>query len=366
MHKIDFSSRRVINKYQGYCNSLKIWGYCLFLGLITACSTSKLPVISKANRGPVNYTIIYLIHGDANYLYHDQDGQPRKADLKVLSEAKWVAEHAKNGEVFIYHLKPETKIFYLFPRKDRRFLYYRNGKLVFEKNYSPRSNDKAFVTETKLYHHFHQPVTNNKKVLLYFGHEVPLKTGTHYFRSRPEALFSTALFAEGISKFIKSGSDKFDLVVLSTCDNGTPLMVQALSPFAWFVLASPFNLHLSHIDTKELHLLDEQGTLKTEKLAAKIGQSTYDRLSGFLQTVISLSLYNTDNLKTWLPEEATRYKSYLERKVDMVPSIENMDCSNLPFFTPNKTKRGVKVWYKPPRFGRDAGNNYFSGWGCKQ
>lgn len=356
------------SSYVESCSKIRA-GICfLFLAMITACSTTHLPVLNKTNQKPINYTIVYLIHGDANYLYHTPQGQPRQADKKVLREAKWLGEHAENGEVFIYHLKQETKILFFFPRKDRTFLYYRNGELVYEKKYSPDSKKQVFNLETKLYHYFHQPMTADssfKKVLLYFGHEVPVKTGTHYFRSRPDALFSTALFAEGVSRFIEPGAAKFDLTVLSTCDNGTPLMVHALAPFTNYILASPLNLHLSHIYTKKMHLLEEPGEISTEKLAVEMADDTYSRLSGFLQTVISFSLYNVNKVEAYLPEMATCYKGYLERQDDLTPSAENVDCSNLPFFNPKKARKGVRVWYKPPQFGREAGDKYFSGWGCK-
>ncbi len=341
--------------------------YLFVLILFIACSTSRLPLTNYQEQ--VSYTVIYLIHADANYLYHNRQGEPLQADLKVLNEAKQIGRKAEDGEVFIFHLKPETNIFYVFPKKDRRFLYYRNGELVYEKSYSPSSKKQPFVTEAKLYKYFHQTAETDsayKKVLLYFGHEIPVQKGTHYFRSRPDAALSTALFAEGIGRFLQPENKPFDLTVLSTCDNGTPLMAQMLAPFTDFLLASPQNLHLSHIDTKALLRMENPGEIETKKLASAIASETYNRLSSFLQTVITLSLYDLNEIKVYLPIMATFYKGYLNGHEDLRPMAENIDCGQLSFFTRKQPEKGVKVWYKPPQFGQKAGDENFSGWGCKQ
>ncbi len=348
----------------GYKISLPLLFFLLF-----GCRTSQLPTKPFSNQIPVHYTFIYLIHGDANYLYHNREGIPLQADKQVLEEAKRIAENAENGEVFIFHLKPETQIFWIFPRKDRHFLYYRNGKLIYEKNYSPHSKKQPFVTEAKLYRYFHQGKqkdSSGEKILLYFGHEIPTRTGMAYFQSRPNAQFNTALFAKGLDKFLPSETEQFDLTVLSTCANGTPKMVHALAPTTDYLLASPQNLHLSHIDTKALQLMDKPGEISDAKLASKIATDTYKRLSSFLQTVISLSVYHTDEMNEYLPELAKRYEAYLKQHSYATPSVQNIDCNRLPFFNSKKAATGVKVWYRPPQFGRKAGNENHSGWGCKQ
>ncbi len=350
---------------------MKHFDNCIILSLLlfvfTGCRTSQLPT-KPFNHKPVNYTIIYLIHGDANYLYHNQNGVALQADKQVLQEAKRIAENAENGEVFIYHLKPESRILWIFPRKDRRFLYYRNGELIYKKNYSPHSKTEPFITEAKFYHYFHPDETDSsyKKIMLYFGHEIPARTGTNYFRSRPDALFNTALFAKGLKKFLQTPRDQFDLTLLSTCANGTPKMVSVLAPLTEYLLASPQNLHLSHMDTKALKLMDEPGEISTSKLAAKIAADTFKRLSSFLQTVISLSLYHTDEMKEYLPLLADHYKNYLKKHAYATPSVQNIDCKDLPFFKPEIAGNGVKVWYRAPQFGRKAVNKNYSGWGCKE
>src|SRR5699024_8493219 len=112
------------------------------------------------------------------------------------------------------------------------------------------------------------------------------------------------------------------------------------------------NLHLSHIDTKALHLLEKPAAFDTEKLAAAIAENTYKRLSKFLQTAVSLSLYNEKELKNGLPALATRYKIYIQGKDNSILSTENVDCRLLPFFNPEDIEKGVKTWYKPSRFGK--------------
>src|SRR5699024_12401976 len=97
----------------------------LMIILLTAagCSTARFakPVFQK----PPEYTIIYVIHGDSDYLYHTIDGSPRQSDEHVLHEALQTARGAKHGNVFIFHQKPETKILWSFPKNDRHFFSYR-------------------------------------------------------------------------------------------------------------------------------------------------------------------------------------------------------------------------------------------------
>ena len=65
----------------------------------------------------MRYSLISIIHADANYLYH-VDGQAKKANDEALKESIETAQNAKHGEVFIFHQKPERKAFFLFPRKE--------------------------------------------------------------------------------------------------------------------------------------------------------------------------------------------------------------------------------------------------------
>jgi hypothetical protein len=341
----------------------------LVLFAVGCRSTKILETESISAFSPPANTIIYIIHGDANYLYHNANGYPLQADEQVLKESKKVAENATNSEVFIFHQRPEQKFIWLFPKKDRRFLYYKNGNLISDKRYSPHSDEQSFVTEAQLYNRYHkvtEDTAGHRKVLLYFGHEIPESTRNPYHASRPKVPFDTPLFAQGIQLFLQQGETPFDLTVLSTCDNGTPAMIKALNPYTNYVLASPQNLHLSHIDTGRLSSLLEQADTTAKQLADSLAAQTYSRLSSFLQTVITLSVYDTNITNSYLPSLNRSYQAYLSDEADAEPSLDNTDCATLPFFDTAEYKKGVDVWYKPPRFGQKKDAATYSGWGCRK
>ncbi|HYW35993.1 MAG TPA: hypothetical protein VE868_11335 [Balneolaceae bacterium] len=335
------------------------------LFLIVSCRSSEK--LYKNHPSPVDYSIIYVIHGDSNYLYHTIHGKPKQADLHAMKEARYVGRHARHGEVFIFHQNPEHKILWIFPRKDRKFLYYRNGRLVHQKRYSPHSNKKAFVTEAKLYHKYTQRAksASARKIFIYMGHEVPIRFDYPYNFSRPKARFNTDIFVRGVKSFLPSGAPPFDLTVISTCNNGTPLMVHKLSPYTHYILASPQNLHLSYINTKVMASMLNKGK-STRQIADTMAARTYKRLSGFLETAITLSVYNTSRTKKYLPALAQKYHSHLKKLSEKELLDDNQDCTNLPFFHLPDHHPGVKTWYKPPAFGRKVRHrDQYSGWGCK-
>jgi hypothetical protein len=340
--------------------------------LLGGCHSTDMLAPSEVNREesvPPDYSVIYIIHGDANYLYHDANGKALEADEEVLEEAKAVGKQAKNGEVFIFHQKPERKILWLFPKKDRRFFQYRNGTLVRDERYSPQSGRAVFTSEIEFYKRYSHPnrqaSSNSKKVLLYFGHEIPFEGGQGYFASRPKTPFGTDIFAKSVASFLPTQNARFDLTVLSTCNNGTPAMLQSLSPHSRYVLASPQNLHLSHMDTGRLSRLLEQGEATGKQIADSLASRTYERLSSFLQTVITLSVYDTDAIGSYLGLLNRSYQNYLSARTENKSPRGNIDCDKLPFFDADEDTAGLEVWYKPPRFGQKENAEEYSGWGCK-
>ena len=73
------------------------------------------------------YSIVCVIHGDGDYLYHDTDGNEYAADEEALAAAKRVAQQNPHAEVFIFHQRPRRHFLFLFPLRDGEFYYYRNG-----------------------------------------------------------------------------------------------------------------------------------------------------------------------------------------------------------------------------------------------
>jgi hypothetical protein len=311
----------------------------------------------------VDYRLIYVIHGDGNYLYHDKEGRRLKADEEQLQEAIMVAKRAKHGEVFIFHQQPEERFLWLFPKKDRHLLHFKNGERLHSEKYSPKAGQRHFEKEAELYHQFRSntPSTN---VLLYYGHEIPDQQYEGYFQSRPRAAFDIQHFSDGLNLFLED-QDRFDLTVLSTCDNGTPNVVSALQGQTDYLLASPENLHLSHIDSEPLLQL-EQPDKSIVEVSRSIGQATYDRLADFLQTVITLAIYDMDQVQGAAKELLTAYGNYRVNKEETTIEQENVDCASLSFWDGDSShSKGIEVFFKPPAFGSQVNQDTHSGWGCQ-
>lgn len=330
---------------------------CFFAVLATSCSApSDLSVSSQTHA--VEYSIIYLVHGDADYLFFDENGNPRQADEEIIEVAQQVGEQAQSGEVFIFHQKPEKRILWLFPKKDRRILHYRNGKLVQDIRYSPQNQEVPFTAESEFYQQ--HASDHASRYLLYFGHEIPDQVGHRYHRSRKDTSFNERVFIEGVQNFLLSDDEMFELSVISTCNNGTPQMAHLMKPFSHLLLASPQNLHLSHFDTQPFNLLEEN--LSAKKIAESIAKRSFERLSETTQTAVTISLFDLDQVSE---ETGKLYQNYLDEMNSSGPVNDFIDCSQLNFYDNQLFSSGVKKWYHPPRFGRNASKTTHSGWGCR-
>lgn len=319
---------------------------------------------SSIDSTQVSYTAIYVIHGDASYLYHDQEGNPLQADEEKVKEAMSVAQQSGQGEVFIFYQKPERKVFGIFPKKDRILLHYRNGELIHRERYSPASSDRSLVTESKLFKKYRFG-DNNRMLFLYFGHEIPHLQEVSYHKSRPDAEFDIENFSTGMRSFLDKES-KFDLTVLSTCDNGTPIMAAHVQPISRLLLASPQNLHLSHIDTHSLLALENSAGLPALSLADMLAQQTYNRLNGFIETEITLSIYDLEEMSYSLGRLSDKYIQYRSEKSGPSFEQENIDCATLPFWDDEEMTKGIKTFYKSSNFGAYAARSSHSGWGCQR
>lgn len=337
--------------------------------LLAGCSHVKTVSsdIAPESPAPVGYSVVYYIHGDSDYLFHMDDGTPAEADEQALSRAKKVAEQAESGEVFIFHQKPRKKRLGLFPRRSNRLYHYRNGELINRVQYRLRSDDEPFLTtEAALYHDYRSvnPDSNHRSFFLYFGHEIPLYPNQPYHATLPDIDVYTGSFAAGVERFHIRSNGSHDLVVLSTCSNATPVMAKGLKGLTDVLLASPQNLHLSHIDTGKLSLLESEPDIQASTLADAMAKETYQRLSETILTVITLSIYEMDRLSPYIDRLYERTARHLETEK---PNIyrDNIDCEDLDFFEEGRYRDGVKVWYRAPAFGRQADRTGHSGWGCK-
>ncbi len=321
----------------------------------------------QENEKDVNYSLIYYIHSDSDYLYHSPEGEPIRENSKVLNTAFNVAEEALSGEVFIYYQRPETKFLGLFPRKKSRLYHYKNGQLVNRIKYRHSDKKEAFLaTEAHLLREIRtQNRTDDYQTyFFYFGHEIPKENGKGYHHTLPDIEVNTATFANGIQNFLYSDEDRFNLVVLSTCNNGTPNMAELLMQFTDTVLASPQNLHLSHLDTEAITQLEKVPDPSPIQLARKMADQTFQRLQETIQTTITLALYDLEEVKPYI-DTLTSLTSENQTSDRFEQFEDNVDCAEIYSFGSEIYRQGVETWYKPARFGRQSGRSTYSGWGCK-
>ncbi|RPI76416.1 MAG: hypothetical protein EHM47_00315 [Ignavibacteriales bacterium] len=242
-----------------------------------------------------NFRIIYIIHGDGNYLFHDKDGKSLNAAGRILEQAKLNAENINRGEVFIFYQKPAEK-FLFFNKDDGEFYYYKNSELISEETYSRKDADN-FETEAGLIKKYSEDKSFSKKnILLYYGHEIPLNDSSGYHNSYPQKVFGINIFADGLGRIINSLSndEKFNLIVLSTCRNGNENFASVLSLFTNYLIASPADIHLSYMDSGSLISLIEN-TNSIAQLSEEFARSAFEKLINSTHTEISINLYDLDD-----------------------------------------------------------------------
>lgn len=316
--------------------------------------------------GPaVSYSVVIYIHGDGDYLFHDE-GRAVRSDLRALKKARSVAENAGNGEVMIFHHQPQRKVAGIFPRNTNRVYHYRGGELKNELAYRISSADTPFMQiEAELFREYRSASASDSHRLLffYFGHEIPEFPGHPYHRSVPGTDVSSISFIKGVEGLLKE-SESFNLAALSTCNNGTPSMAAGLSGVADVVLASPQDLHLSHLDIERLNLLETEPDVPDTGLAAAIAEDTFERLSQTIQTAVTLSVYDLEKAEGYLSDFNREYHHFLKSGEPNMAK-ENKDCGELPFFDEDRYSHGVFKWFSPAAFGKDLNLQWISGWGCK-
>ncbi|MBN1884849.1 MAG: hypothetical protein JW876_04940 [Candidatus Krumholzibacteriota bacterium] len=315
---------------------------------------------------PPRYSIVFIIHGDGSYLYHDSDGNAHRADEVTLAKAKAVAEKNKQAEVFIFHEKHRRHFLIFFPRRDGNLYYYRNGRLLAEESYWRDQGQSRFAPEIELYNSFHAKESPDLvRLFLYFGHEIPEFSVAGYDASYRKKMFTVDDLAEGLDR-ITNDSGKVDLVVLSTCFGGTPHTIGALAPYARYIVASPDNLHLSYFDLHSFEQLDiglDEGDVLS--FANTFAQDAFGRLAEKIQTAVTVAVYDVDRVERYLSAVDSIYdRSLTALKDKPQSSIEHCDCADDPAYALQDMNTGMTVLYRPPRFGRSKHKTSHSGWEC--
>ncbi len=352
-----------------------IWGVaCAALAVMLSSCSADLPAQREprqalAGRTVSPYSIVFVIHGDGDYLYHDTSGTERTADEEALAEAKRIAERNPQAEVFIFHQVPREHFLFFFPVKDGEFYHYRNGLLIGSESYWRDKGKTRFEPEAALYRSSLPRGTGATTALfVYCGHEIPEYGGAGYDGSLPDRTFAVDDLADGLKSFTRD-SAKFDLLVLSTCFGGTPHTISVLGAYSRYIVASPDNLHLSYFDLHPLERLDEglsDGDVSA--FARRFARQSFDRLTCDIQTSVSVAVYNVDSVQGFLRSVRGIYDRNLARlnegTRDSLDAGERCDCADIPAYALPAMNRGVEILFRPANFGRSRLKQAHSGWEC--
>ena len=343
------------------------YGGCVALAaLLASCSTMpKTPEGARLTERPPRYSLVFLIHGDADYAYHDDLGRTHRADREVLAQAQVVAARNPDSEVFIFHEIPRKHVLFLVPRRDGRAYYYRDGQLLARESYWRDQGPSRFAPELAFYHRLAaaQPASPTR-LLFYFGHELPESGGAGYDASCRERRVTIGDLAAAVRDVADGG--KVDLLGLATCFGGTPHTIGALAPYARYIIASPDNLHLSSFDLSPLETLDpgsEDGAVAA--FADRFARNAFTRLERGVQTTVSVVVYDTDEVGAFLDAATDVYNRTLALADGRPPlPSERCDCGDDPAYARPGMGQGLTVLYRAARFGRLKHKASHSGWEC--
>ena len=338
-------------------------GLLLSTLFLFSCQTSRFTEVDAPVRVSVSCRLVYVIHGDGSYLYHDKDGKAYRADEEALKEAISVAENNPSAEVYIFHQRRRHLI---PPSGDGRFYYYRGGQALVESSYWRGESEHAFEAEGQLFRKYSSGAAPRHTFFLYYGHQVPEYDGRGYHRSYPGRSFTVQTLSEGLAHFKYQGQEKFDLVLLSTCYSGTPGVIGALCTHARYIIASPENLHLSSINSLLFRRLDDLQTTDIYSFLKGAVEDAFERLKENTQTVITVALYDTEKVTAYLDSIGERYRAILNEISS--PSFRGRfrfsDCAEDLRFLSYGMSEGVDIFYRPPLFGKESEKNTHSGWEC--
>lgn len=342
---------------------------CVALAVLFAACSSTLPVPRepvKIGGAAPRYSLVFIIHGDGDYLYHNTAGAARRADEDVLARAQAIALRLPNAEVTIFHQIARRHVLFVVPRHDGHAFYYRHGQLVAKTSYWRDQGDSRFAPEARLYGTYAGAESTTVRMVLYFGHELPELNLEGYDASYPERRVTIGDFAGGLRSFAGE-SGKVDLVVLATCFGGSPHTIDTLAPSARTIIASPEDLHLSYFDLEPLVGLGvERDDDDMAAFADNFARHAFDRLSNEVQTAVSVVVYDVNATQAFRASVAGDYDRTLTMANAMPASASHCDCADDTAYARFEMSHGLTVLYRAPRFGRLKNDRHHSGWECWQ
>lgn len=143
-------------------------------------------------------------------------------------------------------------------------------------------------------------------------------------------------------------------------------MARELSGLSDYLVASPQNLHLSHLMDSPLLQLESNPEIPTAEIAHSIAEQSFERLSTFLQTMVTVAVYDLKEIRSEVGQLAQTYRAYLEEIQQNSLFVDNVDCRSIPGLHRKLPRDGVTLYFQPPAFGTESASANHSGWGCKQ
>jgi hypothetical protein len=102
--------------------------------------------------------------------------------------------------------------------------------------------------------------------------------------------------------------------------------------------------------------------------AKRFARHSFDQLTGDVQTVVSVAVYDVDRVQEFLHSVHRFYDNTLTTFKGNIrissAKIEHCDCADLPAYLLPTINEGVEVFYRPARFGRLKNKQNHSGWEC--
>jgi hypothetical protein len=361
---------------------------CVLLGaLLAGCASSRREGAPTA--GAFNARVIYLIHGDADYVYHDSSGRARRADEDALQQALDVGARTTGAEVFVFHQKSEW-VTRVVGKSEGRLYHYRDGTLQSRETYF--RNPGNLEAEAGLVRRHAAPAAavaagqqmrHIPLVLAYFGHEIPRAVAGNdsstLNRERFVAgltdiataaeLAETRIQDSTAGAFFYSLKKPYGLIILSVCNGGTPGMMKALTPLAEYAVASPARLHLSHLDARALGDIARTDSVRARKpwkrLADSVAAQSFARLQEKTLTEITVAVYDLEQTGSFLASAASDEAKVESEGRTSAGTTTWRDCFAEKGLEPKRARRGVTLLYRAPRFGPDKDVMFRSAWQCE-
>lgn len=205
---------------------------------------------------------------------HDRKNQNRRRKKRYIGEVGFIVYHFEDGKV-------DEKI------EDGAFSAYQfNYDLAVPMgDYLPHqviTHSRKYKEEQKGNASFNYDETH----MLFFGHRPTLKTDHRNFPLETSVEMLTS-FGVNLAKYF----GKFSSTILSSCKGGTPHVMSLMSIFSKYSIASPGDIHASHLSIDGLRVLEDKSTPLKEKLVRLLEGNHRRQIEKMGRLRTSLALY---------------------------------------------------------------------------